>query len=98
MRRRGLTWAGAALSLLAGACAGPGGAPGGSGGAGPADPERLYRSHCGSCHRLRDPAEHSRARWAWALDEFGGRAHLAPADRALVLAWLQARAADAPRP
>jgi mono/diheme cytochrome c family protein len=88
------------LALLLGACAGAGSAaaPGGAGGDRPADPERLYRGHCGSCHRLRDPAEHTQARWAWALDEFGARAHLAPAERARVLAWLQARAADAPRP
>jgi mono/diheme cytochrome c family protein len=80
-----------AMGLLA-ACAtagGPGGAPATAG-------ERLYRSHCGSCHRLRDPAEHTRARWAWAVNEFGNRAHLAPAERPAVLEWLQARASDAP--
>jgi mono/diheme cytochrome c family protein len=82
-----------ALSLLA-ACA----TAGGAGGADAPPGERLYRSHCASCHRLRDPAEHTRARWAWAVNEFGKRAHLAPAERPVLLEWLQARASDAPAP
>jgi hypothetical protein len=44
---------------------------------------------------LRDPAEETRARWAWAVDEFAGRAHLSPEARQLVLAYLQAHAKDA---
>ncbi len=75
------------------ACAGAGA---GGRGAMP-EGERIYRTHCASCHRLRDPGEHTAARWAWALNEFGRRAHLAPEERAELLAWLQARAADAPR-
>ena len=81
-------------ALLAAGCA-----TGGGGGPAPAraDGERLYRSHCAACHRLRDPGEHTRARWAWAVERFGPRAHLAPEERAQVLAWLQARASDAGR-
>ena len=57
--------------------------------------EKLYREHCGSCHRLRNPADHGRERWAWAVDRFSGRAHLSREEAALVLAYLQARAKDA---
>lgn len=58
--------------------------------------EQLYRSHCAACHRLRDPREQTRARWAWAVDHYGPRAHLKPEERAEVLAYLQAHAKDAP--
>ncbi len=67
--------------------------------AGPATPgatgESLYREHCGACHRLRDPSEQTRERWAWAVDHYGPRAHLSPEERQLVLAYLQAHAKDA---
>jgi mono/diheme cytochrome c family protein len=58
--------------------------------------ERLYRSHCGACHRLRPPSEQTRDRWAWAVDHYGPRAHLDEKDRPLVLEYLQRRAKDAP--
>ena len=58
--------------------------------------EQLYREHCGSCHRLRSPGDHSRERWAWAVNRFSARAHLAPDQARLVLDYLQARASDAP--
>jgi mono/diheme cytochrome c family protein len=61
------------------------------------DGERLYRGHCASCHRLRDPAERTGEGWAWAVGHYGPRAHLGAAEQARVVAWLQARAADAPR-
>ncbi len=70
-----------------------------SGGAGAGRPEargeQLYRGHCGSCHRLRDPAEQTRERWAWAVERYGGRAHLAADERQLVIAYLQSHAKDA---
>lgn len=95
MRRAARAAAGAlAAALLATGCA-----TGGGGGSPSArsEGERLYRSRCAACHRLRDPGEHTRARWAWAVERFGPRAHLAPAEQARVLAWLQARASDAGR-
>jgi mono/diheme cytochrome c family protein len=80
----------AALALLgAAACATGAGRPEAS------DGERLYRAHCASCHRLRDPREQTWERWAWAVGHYGPRAHLDPAGQALVTAWLQARARDA---
>ncbi len=69
-------------------------APGGEDEAG----GRLYREHCGSCHRLRKPQDYDAATWAWAVEKFGNRAHLSPEQRPLVLGWLQARAKDAPPP
>ncbi len=82
-----------ALWALAAACA-TGPRPGPA-----ADPdevaERLYRGHCAACHRLRDPREQTGARWAWAVERFGPRAHLSEEERRLVLSWLQARARDA---
>lgn len=63
-----------------------------------AEGQRIYREHCGSCHRLRDPREQTRDRWAWAVKKYGNRAHLAPEDRPAVLDYLQARAKDAPPP
>jgi mono/diheme cytochrome c family protein len=60
--------------------------------------EKLYREHCGSCHRLRNPGDHTRERWAWAVNRFSGRAHLSPDEAKLVLDYLQARAEDAPPP
>ncbi len=84
-----------ALWALAAACA-TGPRPGS-----PSDPdaaaERISRSHCAACHRLRDPDEQSAARWAWAVERFGPRAHLSEEERRLVLGWLQARARDAPQ-
>ncbi len=84
-----------ALLAMAAACA-AGPHPGRS-----SDPdaaaERLYRGHCAACHRLRDPGEQTAARWAWAVERFGPRAHLSEEERRLVLGWLQARASDAPR-
>ena len=90
--RRPLAAALLALSLVAVACATPS-----SAGAGNPDAagEGLYRGHCASCHRLRDPSEETRDRWAWAVDRFGPRAHLSPGERALVLAYLKAHARDA---
>ena len=57
--------------------------------------EQLYRGHCGSCHRLRDPSEQTRDRWAWAVERYGPRAHLSEGERQLVLAYLQSHAKDA---
>ncbi len=68
-----------------------GSGPGTSGATG----EALYREHCGACHRLRDPSEQTRERWAWAVEHYGPRAHLAPEQRRLVLGYLQAHAKDA---
>jgi mono/diheme cytochrome c family protein len=91
---RSLAAALSALALLTLACATASGA---SAAGGPdAAGERLYRGHCGACHRLRSPAEQTREGWARALERFGPRAHLGPEERALVLGYLQARAKDAP--
>ena len=68
---------------------------GGATGAGERAGESLYRNHCGACHRLRDPSEQTRERWAWAVERFGPRARLSPEQRQLVLGYLQARARDA---
>jgi mono/diheme cytochrome c family protein len=92
--RPSLAVASAVLALAAVACATAAGS-GGGGGSADAAGGRLYRGHCGSCHRLRDPGEQSRERWAWAVDRFGPRAHLSPEERQLVLGFLQARAKDA---
>jgi mono/diheme cytochrome c family protein len=69
--------------------------PGAGGEAIRSDGERIYRGHCASCHRLRAPSEHTRARWEWAIKEFGARAHLTDEQRPVLLEWLQARASDA---
>jgi mono/diheme cytochrome c family protein len=87
---RPATLALALAGLLAGCAAGQSGA----GLPAPIGGEQLYRSHCAACHRLRDPAEQTREGWARAVQHYGPRAHLGPADQARVLAWLQGRAAD----
>jgi mono/diheme cytochrome c family protein len=83
------------VGLVAACAAGPRA----TGSSSPADADaaalRLYRGHCASCHRLRDPAEETRDRWAWALERYGPRAHLSEEERRLVLGYLQARARDA---
>jgi mono/diheme cytochrome c family protein len=84
----------AATLLLAACASAPRGAPSDPDAAG----ERLYRSHCAACHRLRDPSEETRERWAWAVNRFGPRAHLSEEERQLVLGYLAARAKDAPAP
>ncbi len=81
-----------ALALLAAACAGPGAAPGGAAGGAPDDPERLYRTHCASCHRLRAPGEHTREEWGALVFRYAPRAHLSEAEEAVVLRYLQERA------
>jgi mono/diheme cytochrome c family protein len=69
----------------------------GTGGAGEpqAAGQRLYREHCGSCHRLRGPAEQTRQQWAEAVEKYAGRAHLSLEEKQLVLAYLEAEAKDA---
>lgn len=58
----------------------------------------LYRSHCGSCHGLRDPTAYPRVAWVKAMAKFGRRSHLAEPDQVRVQAWLEAHASDVPRP
>lgn len=82
----------ALLALATVACATSSGA---AGGGAEAQGEQLYRGHCGACHRLRDPSEQTRERWAWAVERYGDRAHLSDGERRLVLAYLQAHAKDA---
>ncbi len=91
--RRGAIAMAASLAVLACATAGSSGS--GAAGASASDGEKLYRSHCGACHRLRDPSERTRAEWAAAVDKFGPRAHLDPKDRPAVIEYLQAHAKDA---
>ncbi len=93
--RRGALAIAACLAVLACATAGSGPSGGGAAGASASDGEKLYRSHCGACHRLRDPSERTRAEWAAAVDKFGPRAHLDPKDRPAVVEYLQAHAKDA---
>jgi mono/diheme cytochrome c family protein len=54
--------------------------------------ERLYRGHCGACHALRDPYEHTAPKWAAAMDEYGQEAHLSVEEQQLVLSYLVQRA------
>lgn len=82
------------LAVLACATAGPGG---GTADVSASAGEKLYRGHCGACHRLRDPSERTRAEWAAAVEKFGPRAHLDPKDRPAVIEYLQAHARDAAR-
>lgn len=79
-----------AALLLAGCAEGAGAR--GAGGEGTGRAERLYRAHCASCHRLRDPAEHSADEWARLVPRYGPRAHLAPAEEQEVLRYLEERA------
>ncbi len=91
---RALVAAFAASAAILVACASGSGAA--AGGGPEAAGERIYREHCGACHRLRSPSEQTRERWAWAVDRYGPRAHLSEAERPLVLRYLQAHAKDAP--
>jgi mono/diheme cytochrome c family protein len=69
----------------------------GRAGGAPASPgEALYRSRCAACHRLRDPGERTGDAWVAAIERYGPRAHLDPAERREVLAYLRAHARDAP--
>jgi mono/diheme cytochrome c family protein len=86
-----------AASVATLACATAGSSGGGTAGAPASEGEKLYRGHCGACHRLRDPSERTRAEWAAAVEKFGPRAHLDPRDRPAVIEYLQARAKDAAR-
>jgi mono/diheme cytochrome c family protein len=79
------------LALSALACAG---AP--SAEAGPAQAERLYRSKCSACHRAYAPSSRDAAGWAEVLSKMAPRAKLSDAERARILAYLQANARDAP--
>jgi len=85
----------------AGAAGGQGAAgPGNAGGAGvtPATAEadegarRLYLNHCGRCHQPFAPAARRAADWPRYVRRYAPRAGLFGADRARVLAWLQAHA------
>ncbi|HEY6106550.1 MAG TPA: cytochrome c [Anaeromyxobacteraceae bacterium] len=91
MRPALLIAAAAALSACAGSGGGPSTLP-------PGDPaaagERLYRAHCASCHRLRDPRERTPEAWAGAVARYGPRAHLSAEERQLVLDYLVSRGRD----
>lgn len=91
--RRLLAAAVAALAACAGAGDRPAAATAGSPDAGG---ERIYRTHCAACHRLRDPSERTRQGWAEAVERYGPRAHLSPEEGRLVLQYLQAHAAEDP--
>ncbi len=56
--------------------------------------ERVYRSRCSSCHRLRDPTEQTREGWADVMKRMASRAHLSDAERDAVLSFLKERAKD----
>ena len=55
----------------------------------------LYRAKCAACHRLRPPAERTRVEWAKAMERYGPRAHITPAETSEILLWLQGHAQDA---
>lgn len=57
--------------------------------------ERVYRAHCASCHRLKDPSEHAMAEWSRAVDKYGPRAHLSSREMEEVREYLMAYASDA---
>ena len=86
-----------AAAVTLSACAGSGGPAAVPPGDPVAQGERLYRAHCASCHRLRDPRERTPEGWAEAVERFGPRAHLSPDERRLVLDFLASRAGGAPR-
>ena len=52
--------------------------------------ERTYRTKCGSCHRLHQPAEFSRERWPAVVAEMERKKkiRLSPEQRALILGYL----------
>jgi mono/diheme cytochrome c family protein len=82
---RSATAALGALLLAACATAGEARGPGNEG-------ERLYRTHCASCHRLRAPGEHTREEWGALVFRYAPRAHLTEGEEAVVLRYLQERA------
>ena len=63
-------------------------------GAAAADPaaEGIYRRRCGQCHEPFDPGYAGAAEWPMFVARYGPRAGLFGAERARVLAWLQASA------
>ncbi len=83
--------AAAVLALSALACAG---APAGAGGS-DAAADRLYRSKCSACHRAYAPSSRDGAAWAQVLSRMAPRAKLSDAERARILAYLQANARGA---
>jgi mono/diheme cytochrome c family protein len=85
----------AAAVLGAVACATAGSGAGGAADGPDAAGLRLYRRHCGACHRLRDPAERTGDAWAAAVEKYGRRAHLDERDRPALVQYLRAHAADA---
>jgi cytochrome c2 len=54
----------------------------------------LYRAKCAACHRLRPPAERTRAEWEKAVNRYGPRAHVTPTESNEILLWLQGHAKD----
>lgn len=52
----------------------------------------LYSDHCGRCHAPFDPRSVPAAQWPMYVKKYAPRAGLFGADRAKVLAWLQANA------
>jgi mono/diheme cytochrome c family protein len=78
--------------LATAACAGVG-----RGGTGSSQGERLYRAKCASCHRLRQPDEHTIEGWERGLAKHGPQAHLTDDEREAIRGFLLANAADAPQ-
>jgi hypothetical protein len=80
------------LLALSVACATPGDKGHGVENEAADDGARLYRRRCASCHHLHDPGERSAGEWGDVLKRMAPKAHLSGADRAAVLAFLQAHA------
>ncbi len=53
--------------------------------------ERLWRRKCVDCHGLHAPSRHSDADWKRIMDDMAQEAHLTAAEKATILAFLQAR-------
>jgi hypothetical protein len=84
-----------ALALLLAAVAACAGAPAAPSGDAAADPARLYRARCSSCHRPYEPVSRTREQWRTALARMAPKAHLSRAERETLGGWLTAGASDA---
>ena len=74
----------AALSAVAAILGCVGSRPFGDGSSG----AQIYRARCHSCHALYDPTRKSVDWWQANLDKYAKRAHLKPAERDSVMAFV----------
>jgi mono/diheme cytochrome c family protein len=59
--------------------------------------QKVFEANCGKCHALKNPGDYTQQRWVGLVNWMGPKAKISDSDKALVLAYVQHNAKDAPK-